>query len=127
MNVGFLKARANCYTTLKQYDEALDDLNKAVKFSKINGEVYRQRAELKVIMKDLEGAIRDYDMVEALISDYKMVHYLKGNLYEELGMMDDACFEWSTALEYGVVVAERKAKKHLQSLIYRLRILAHNW
>lgn len=115
MNIGFLKARANCYQALNKDSQALDDLNRALKVNKIDGSIYKQRAEVKVSLGKHFSAIQDYDMVEALLPAYKMVHYLKGNLYLKLEMNDDACQEWQSALDHGVVVAERSFLEHCAS------------
>lgn len=112
MNIGFLKARANCYQALNKNAEALEDLNMALKVNKIDGAVYKQRAEVKVALGKHFSAIQDYDMVEALMPAYKMVHYLKGNLYLRLEMTDEACEELQTALDNGVVVADRSFNEH---------------
>jgi tetratricopeptide (TPR) repeat protein len=105
-NVGFLKARANCYMSMSQNQKALDDLDRAISISK-EGEIYKQRAELKLIMGDLEGALKDYEAVERLIPEYKMVHYKKGNILLELKEVEEACDEYQKALDNKVVVAER--------------------
>ncbi len=112
LNVGFLKARAQCYSSLKRHKDALSDLDLAVRVNKLDGNIYKQRALVRIELKDLTGAIDDYDMVEALIPNWKMVHYLKGNLYLELQMMDEACSEWQLALEHRVVVAERNVETY---------------
>lgn len=112
LNIGFLKARAECYSALKQYQKALADLNMALAVNKLDGTVYKQRALVKIELNDLNGAIRDYDMVEMLIDNYKMVHYLKGNLYLQLKMNEEACSEWQAAVDNRIVVAERNLQTH---------------
>lgn len=112
LNVGFLKARADCFVKMEDHEAALKDLNAASQVNKLDGHIYQARAEVKAAMGQLYEAIVDYDMVEMLIPEFKMVHYLKGNLYLELGMMDEACQEWQTALDHGVVVADRTHLNH---------------
>ena len=112
LNVGFLKARADCYFSMAAHDKALQDLNAAAKVNKLDGHIYQARAEVKTAMGQYYEAIVDYDMVEMLIPEFKMVHHLKGNLYQKLGMLDEACEEWHLALEYGVVVADRPHQKY---------------
>ena len=87
---------------------ALNDLNTALSVDKLSGDLYKRRAELKVQMNDLDGAIRDYNAVEKLLPKYKMVHYLKGNLYLQIKETEFACEEYQAALNNDVVVAERK-------------------
>ncbi|MFY0645023.1 MAG: tetratricopeptide repeat protein [Bacteroidia bacterium] len=111
LNVGFLKARANSYFKMEENELALKDLNTAISVNKLDGHIYNQRAKVKVAMGRLYDAIVDYDMVEMMLPKYHMVHFLKGNLYKELGMMDEACEEWHIALDHGVVVADRDHEK----------------
>jgi tetratricopeptide (TPR) repeat protein len=107
-SVPFLKLRSEAYAGNKQPELALDDLNTAVDLAKLSGDLYKRRAELKVTMNDLDGALRDYSSVEKLIPSYKMVHYIKGNLFLELKETEFACEEFKKALDHKIVVAERK-------------------
>ena len=107
LNVGFLKARASSYFKMNSNQLALEDLNTAISVNKLDGNIYKERAKVKQAMGKLYEAIVDYDMVEMLLPKYHMVHFLKGNLYKELGMLDEACEEWHIALDHGVVVADR--------------------
>lgn len=111
-NVAFLKARAECYYNMKHFNEALTDIDKAASVHKLDGNIFKLRALIKIELGDKWGAIMDYDRVEALIPEYKMVHYLKGNLYFDLGMNDEACDEWQLAVDNGVAVAQRSLKDH---------------
>ena len=38
---------------------------------------------------------------------YKMVHYIKGNIYMQLNEVDFACEEYKLALASNIIVAER--------------------
>ena len=58
-------------------------------------------------MKDINGALRDYSSVEKLLPKYKMVHYIKGNLYLQIDETEFACEEYQKALDHHIVVAER--------------------
>ena len=62
---------------------------------------------MKVKLKDVNGALRDYSSVQKLLPSYKMVHYLKGNLYLEISETEFACEEFEEALDNKIVVAER--------------------
>ena len=107
-SVPFLKLRSEAYAGNEQLELALGDLNMAVDLAKLSGDLYKRRAELKVKMSDIEGALRDYSSVEKLIPSYKMVHYIKGNLYLDLKETEFACDEFKIALDNNIVVAERK-------------------
>jgi len=106
-NVSFLKLRSDAYIGQGQNDLALKDLDLALSVDKLSGDLYKRRAEIKVVIKDFEGAIKDYNSVQKLIPTYKMVHYIKGNLYMELNEVDFACDEYKLALANNVIVAER--------------------
>ena len=106
-SVPFLKLRSEAYAANNQEKLALQDLDKAVSVAKLSGDLYKRRAELKVQMKDIDGAIRDYNSVEKLMPKYKMVHYIKGNLYMEIEETEFACEEYKLALDNRIVVADR--------------------
>ena len=112
LNVAFLKARSESFVYKEDYPSALRDLDRAAAVNKFDGDIFKRRAEVKVELGHFMEAIYDYDMVEALIPKYKMVHYLKGILYQQLGMLDEACEEWTIALENGIVVAERSHRTY---------------
>ena len=107
-SVPFLKLRSEAYAGQNKLELALDDLNVAVSVDRFSGDLYKKRAELKVAKDDVEGALKDYSSVEKLIPSYKMVHYIKGNLYLELMEIEFACEEFKIALDNKIVVAERQ-------------------
>jgi len=47
--------------TLKNYDDAIYDFSKSIDFSPINPDPYFGRARIKILKKDWEGAIQDFD------------------------------------------------------------------
>lgn len=106
-SVPFLKVRAEAYRSSGNTTLALADLDQAVRVTKLSGDIYKQRAELKVEMKDIDGALRDYSSVEKLLPKYKMVHYIKGNLYLQVDEVEMACEEYKKALDNRIVVADR--------------------
>ncbi|PCJ65246.1 MAG: hypothetical protein COA58_10325 [Bacteroidetes bacterium] len=106
-SVPFLKLRSEAYAINGQMNLALKDLDTAVDLAKLSGDLYKRRAELKIKMKDINGAIRDYSSVEKLMPKYKMVHYIKGNLFLQIDEIEFACDEYKLALDNGVVVADR--------------------
>lgn len=106
-SVPFLKVRAEAYNASGNKELALADLDLAISITKLSGDLYKRRAELKVEMKDIDGALRDYNSVEKLLPKYKMVHYIKGNLYLQVDEKEMACEEYQKALDNRVVVAER--------------------
>lgn len=106
-SVPFLKVRAEAYAASGNLALALADLDVAVAIDKLSGDLYKRRAELKVAMKDIDGALRDYNSVEKLLPTYKMVHYIKGNLYMQIHENEFACEEYQKALDNSIVVAER--------------------
>ena len=106
-SVPFLKVRADAHNANGNKELALADLDVAIRITKLSGDIYKRRAELKVEMKDIDGALRDYSSVEKLLPKYKMVHYIKGNLYLQIDETEFACDEYQKALDNRIVVAER--------------------
>ena len=113
-NISFLKLRSDAYAGEVRHNLALKDLDLALSIDKLSGDLYKRRAEIKVVIKDFEGAINDYDSVQVLIPTYKMVHYIKGNLYMQLNEVDFACEEYKLALASKVIVAERVFEANCQ-------------
>lgn len=113
-SVPFLKLRSSAYQSNNQSNLALKDLDKAVSLSNLSGDLYKRRAELKVKMHDYEGAIKDYGSVEKLLPKYKMVHYIKGNLYLKIDETEFACEEFQLALDNHIVVADRAFESNCQ-------------
>lgn len=107
VSVPFLKLRSEAYIALTKYELALADINTAISVDKLSGDLYKRRAEIRLLTNDIEGAIRDYNSVEKLIPNYKMVHFIKGNLYLTLKESDFACEEFKKALDHKVMVADR--------------------
>lgn len=110
-NVPFLKLRAEVYTLTNENNLALKDLDQAVSVNKYSGDLYKQRAKLKVKLKDINGALHDYNSLEHLQPKYKMVHYIKGNLFLELDDEEFACEEFQKAIDNKIYVAERAYNK----------------
>jgi tetratricopeptide (TPR) repeat protein len=106
-SVPFLKVRADAHNANGDEVLALADLDVAIRIDNLSGDLYKRRAELKVEMKDINGALRDYSSVEKLLPKYKMVHYIKGNLYLQIDETEFACEEYQKALDHHIVVAER--------------------
>lgn len=55
-----------CLEALQKYDEAINELSKLIAKNPRDGEAFRTRAMLKIKVKDLSGAIKDYDSCIAL-------------------------------------------------------------
>ena len=111
-SIPFLKVRADAHNANGNEELALADLDDAIHITKLSGDLYKRRAELKVEMKDIDGALRDYNSVEKLLPKYKMVHYIKGNLYLQIDETEFACEEYQKALDHHIVVAERSHNKN---------------
>ncbi|MBK7750932.1 MAG: hypothetical protein IPI39_27225 [Candidatus Obscuribacter sp.] len=50
-----------CLEYLQKYDEAINELSKLIATNPRDGEAFRTRAMLKIKVKDIAGAIKDYD------------------------------------------------------------------
>ena len=97
---------------LKNYDEALILLNKAVEMDSSNGNSYAYRGMAKYHLKDFKGAIIDYDKALKLIPDYGEVYDLRGVAKGELLDKSGACEDWNKAFELGFNKAYNLIEKY---------------
>jgi tetratricopeptide (TPR) repeat protein len=93
--------KGNEQLDLKNYNEALILLNKAVELDPENGENFAYRGMAKYHLDDFKGAILDYDKAVSLIPDYGEVYDLRGIAKGELGDKVGACEDWNKAFELG--------------------------
>lgn len=54
--------RANAYMMIKQYDKALEDINKAIELNPIESSYYFNRSEYKKLLGDQLGAAKDQEL-----------------------------------------------------------------
>jgi tetratricopeptide (TPR) repeat protein len=90
---------------LKQFPEALADLDIALQNDPKNATAYDSRAETKFMLKDYKGSIEDCDRALKLDPKLSNSYIIRGNCLLKLGKRVDACLDWSQAGEIGNTTA----------------------
>ena len=82
---------------LRNFDDALYDFTKSIDINPNNAEPYWGRANTKLKLGDLEGAVQDFEMVTSKSIAHQDIHWsgrrMKGECYLKLGNMEKAIFE----------------------------------
>lgn len=89
-NADILNDRAVCLFHLNRKTEALSDLDQAVKLQPDYGYRYASRAYLRSSLKDLEGALADYQKAIELDPEDAISHNNMGLLEEQMGYVQSA-------------------------------------
>lgn len=98
-------------TNLGAFKEALAHFDSAVKADPSNSEAIYYRAEVKISLQDLEGAVEDYLKVIDKIPSNSSAHNNLGNVYFSLNQKDKACVSWQTAAGLGSKAAEASMER----------------
>jgi tetratricopeptide (TPR) repeat protein len=69
-DIDLLKKRSKTYRLLKEYDLALNDINKAIEMNPDSAEQYYQRGFIYIKKKQYDQAIRDFDSALGLDSNH---------------------------------------------------------
>lgn len=88
-------------TNLGANKEALAHFDEAIKANPQNAEAIYYRAEIKIALGDLEGAVKDYQKVIDQIPSNSSAHNNLANVYYTLNQKDKACVSWQTAAGLG--------------------------
>ena len=103
----------------KKYDKALEDLDNAIKFDYSNINYYKNRASLKYLTGDIQGAVND--MTAAICwqdNNYK--------LYEQRAFYKIEMHNFPSAYEdYNKALSINKDSKHSQFMISKLNKLSN--
>ena len=83
---------------IDDFDNALEDLSRAIDFETDDGEVYYLRGMTYVSKNENENALKDLDRAIELKFDSAEVYYNKGYLYQQQGRYSDAIDEYDTAI-----------------------------
>lgn len=82
--------RATAYLGTEQYQLALDDMETFFKWEKPNGEDFRLRGVAKAGLRDLKGALADYNRAIRNSRDSARAYLCRSYVYEDLGMPHEA-------------------------------------
>lgn len=91
-------ARANVYTYLGQYQDALDDFNKAIELAP-TAHLYNERGNTYVALGDYQQAVRDYDRALGIGGEDAIVLGNRGDAYYRLEDYAQAIADLDLAVE----------------------------
>jgi tetratricopeptide (TPR) repeat protein len=85
-------ARAVALTTLKRYDEAAADLERAIQLDPAGRQHLLNRGVLRWVRKDTDGALADFDAVLAPPAEKQLPEaaFYKATMFGQFGRIDDA-------------------------------------
>lgn len=81
----------------KDYDNALKDINAAIKILPNQGDHYQYRAYIYMSLEEWEKAVSDWDMAINLMGDDPYLYEVRGNCKTWLNDFAGACTDWSKA------------------------------
>jgi len=87
--------------TKKEYKQAIELFDGAVKISPDEAEIYAHRGQAKHYLNMFKEAIEDYTIAIRLQPDYAEVYHLRGLAKGELKDNTGACEDWEIAYEKG--------------------------
>jgi len=91
--------RAFSYANDQRFQEALNDLNEAVKINPRDARAYEQRAAIEMKINDYDKAVADYgEAIKANPGEIKY-HLYRGYIYELRGDLQNAMAETEAALK----------------------------
>lgn len=99
MYKAYLK-RAYAKRMLKDFDEAIEDLNQAANLFPEQKEAYYVRAEYKSILKDWSSVAADYSRILKIDEKDSEAYYLRGITQKKLGNTEKACLDFKKAKEF---------------------------
>jgi len=101
-------------TRIFNYDEAIEDLNKAAKLLPDFAHIYYNRANLKALSGDLPGAYDDYTLAIDLNPNFGEAYYNRGLVQIYLKDTRKGCLDVSKAGELGISEAYNVLRRYGQ-------------
>ncbi|MGL6077059.1 MAG: tetratricopeptide repeat protein [Fimbriiglobus sp.] len=93
------RARARAHLRLDQRTEALNDLDRAVKYLNNDPQIFAERAEVLYRQRAYSPAIADCDKVLSLDAGIKAIHGLRANCYAAMGETEKAVSDYALAIQ----------------------------
>jgi tetratricopeptide (TPR) repeat protein len=78
------------------------DYDVAVKQTPSDKKIYNNRAAAKMMLKDYQGALKDFNYAIELDPMYADAYNNRGRVKQYLGDTQGACSDWHTALSLGI-------------------------
>lgn len=100
--------RAQAYTELGMYDDAINDFTKVTRVSAYNhyiGYAYYRRGWIKEFLKDDYGALRDYNKGIEADNGYAYLYLMRGETYIRLNEKEKAKQDFNRVLELDNTIA----------------------
>lgn len=98
------------------YDNALEDLSRAIDFETGDAEVYYLRGLVYVSKEENENAFKDFDTAIELNFDSAELYFNRGYLYQQQGQYSNAINDYDTAIskkeDYGEAYYRRGRSKY---------------
>jgi tetratricopeptide (TPR) repeat protein len=86
---------------MEQYSGAISDLTKAIRLDSTNADYYFYRGYYKSKLRNDKSAIRDFSKSIIIYPYYAETYYNRALNLMNLGFIDDACLDFTTAIELG--------------------------
>jgi len=93
------------------FNDAIIDLNKAIKLSPNNSKLYYIRGNTFFNIQQYSNAIADYDKAIEINEKYTDAYYNRANTYLLLDNIDKACSDFTTAYKLGKPNIEEKVRR----------------
>lgn len=91
--------RSGLLTELKQYDQALQDVNTAIRLAPEEENAYMQRGAIYEALKDTPSALQDYTTVVELNPFHEQAYLETGRLLLEQHLIEEAIRHFDEAIE----------------------------
>lgn len=84
----------------RDYDNALKDINAAIRILPNQGDHYQYRAYVYMAQKEWKKAVSDWDMAINLMGEIDYLYYQRGNCKTWLNDFTGACRDWKEAYKF---------------------------
>lgn len=116
-NADFYYARGNVQGLLKNYKEALLDLNRTLQISSKHSSAYYRRGNIYFFLGEYQKSLQDYEQVIQLSSQNFEVHYEKGLVYLKLEQKESARESFTQYLQMTKDRKENSIQSIRQSIV----------
>ena len=94
-----LGSRGQTYQSLKRYEEALKDFDRAIELNSEYSGAISCRAQTYKYLKRYEEALKDFDRAIELDNDYAWASGNRGQIYQFLGQFESSLQDFDRAIE----------------------------